>query len=489
LRTKQCFIHYGKSSQPAVSPGLKGIIQSINRLESSGSLLKTKKYERMKPVESTNSHPHRQIWAIAGPAILANSSAPLVGLVDTWAIGHLPGAVHLAAVGLGSVIFNYLLWAFGFLRMGTTGLIAQAKGREDLHDQVVTVIRSSGLAVVFGLLLFVFQEALLAISMKAMAPPENVEAIATEYFRIRIWAAPFTLLGYAITGVLFGLARVRTILWLQLLLNITNGVLNVTFVVGLGMGVSGVALGTLIAQVLTAVVSVWMMFRIFGVGPLLAAARDGATWVLSGFRKLVLVNGFIFIRTIFLMTALALIMRVAAGMGEAEMAASHVLNQYMMLIALGLDGFAHASEALAGAAWGRSDRAQFRRWVILTGYWSLIASLAYALFFWLTGNEITALLTDVHSVRILAAALLPLVIAMPLVSVWCFLFDGVYIGATAAASMMVTMGMAFVIYLLLLEPMTQRWGLHGLWGAVLVFMAVRGLAQAVWYPRLERRLG
>jgi MATE family multidrug resistance protein len=210
--------------------------------------------------------------------------------------------------------------------------------------------------------------------------------------------------------------------------------------------------------------------------------------VLSSFRKLVLVNGFIFIRTIFLVTALALIMRVAAGLGEVEMAASHVLNQYLLLIALGLDGFAHASEALAGAAWGRRDRAQFRRWVYLTGYWSLVASLAYALLFWLWGNELTALLTDIESVQIAAGALLPLVVALPLVSVWCFLFDGVYIGATAAAAMMVTMGIAFVIYLLLIEPMTQQWGLHGLWGAVLVFMAVRGLAQAIWYPRLESRL-
>ena len=395
-------------------------------------------------------NPHKQIWAIAGPAILANSSAPLVGLVDTWAIGHLPGAVHLAAVGLGSVIFSYLLWAFGFLRMGTTGLIAQARGRDDVEDLVVTVVRSSALALFFGLALFVFQEAILVISLKAMAPPEDVAAITTEYFRIRIWAAPATLLGYAITGVLFGLARTRTILWLQLFLNILNGVLNVTFVVGLGMGVAGVACGTLIAQMLTAIASIWVMTRIYGGQALLASIRAGGTWVLARFRKLVLVNGFIFIRTIFLMTALALIMRVAAGLGTVEMAASHVLNQYMLLMALGLDGFAHASEALAGAAWGRSDRAQFRRWVILTGYWSLIASLFYALLFWLAGNDITALLTDIESVRIAAGALLPLVIALPVVSVWCFLFDGVYIGATAAASMMVTMGIAFVIYLFLL---------------------------------------
>ena len=434
------------------------------------------------------THPHRQIWAIAGPAILANSSAPIVGLVDTWAIGHLPGAVHLAAVGLGSVIFNYLLWAFGFLRMGTTGLIAQAHGREDIPDQVVNVVRASALAVGFGLLLLILQEAILLVSLRVMAPPADVAAITTEYFRIRSWAAPFTLFGYAITGVLFGLARVRTILWLQLFLNTSNGALNVTLVVGFGMGVAGVAWGTLIAQVLTALLSLWMVVRIYGGALLMSSLSAGATWVLGGFRKLVLVNGFIFIRTIFLMTALALIMRVAADLGTVEMAASHVITQYMMLIALGLDGFAHASEALAGAAWGRNNRAQFRRWVILTGYWSLIASLAYALLFWLVGNNITALLTDIDSVRIAANALLPLVIALPVVSVWCFLFDGVYIGATAAAAMMVTMGIAFVIYLFLLEPMTARWGLHGLWGAVLVFMAVRGLAQGIWYPTLERKL-
>jgi MATE family multidrug resistance protein len=434
------------------------------------------------------AHPHKRIWAIAGPAILANSSAPLVGLVDTWAIGHLPGAVHLAAVGLGSVIFNYLLWAFGFLRMGTTGLVAQAFGRDDLPDQLVTVARSCALGVLFGLLLLLCQEVLLTLSLRVMAPPGDVGAITAEYFRIRIWAAPFTLLGYAITGVLFGLARVRTILWLQLLLNISNAVFNVTLVVGFGLGVPGVAWGTLMAQLLTAAASVWVVLRIYGAAPLRATLVDGATWVLRGFRKLVLVNGFIFVRTIFLMTALALIMRVAADLGTLEMAASHVVTQYMLLMALGLDGFAHASEALAGAAWGRRDRKEFRRWVFLTGYWSVVAALAYALLFWLAGNPITALLTDIETVRTTTGALMPLVVALPLVSVWCFLFDGVYIGATAAVSMMVTMGLAFAVYLLVLDPMTARWGLHGLWGAVLVFMAARGVGQAIWYPALERRI-
>ena len=440
------------------------------------------------PGKGKPDNPHRQIWAIAAPAILANSSAPLVGLIDTWAVGHLPGAVHLAAVGLGSVIFNYLLWAFGFLRMGTTGLIAQARGRDDVEEQVVIVIRSSVMALFFGLLLFLFQEGILYVVLQAMAPPDDVADITMEYFQIRIWAAPATLFVYAVTGVLFGLARTRTILWTQLFLNGLNGALSVTFVVGLGLGVPGVALGTLIAQLLTAAICAWLMVRIYGLQPLVSAARAGSTWVMRQFRRLMLVNGFIFIRTIFLMTALALIMRYAAELGTLEMAASHVLNQYMLLIALGLDGFAHASEALAGSAWGRSDRAQFRRWVILTGAWSFVASMLYALLFWVAGNGITSMLTDIEPVRAVAATLLPLMIALPLVSVWSYLFDGVYIGATAAAAMMVTMGIAFVVYLVLIEPMTEQWGLHGLWGAVLIFMAVRGLTQAIWYPRLERRL-
>ena len=432
--------------------------------------------------------PNRQVWAIAGPAILANSSAPMLGLVDTWAVGHLPGAVHLAAVGLGSVIFNYFFWAFGFLRMGTTGLVAQARGKGDPVELCAIVLRSSALALVCGLGLLLVQELLLGLSIRAMAPPDAVAAITAEYFQIRIWSAPAALLVYALTGVLFGLARTVPVLVLQLILNITNAGLNLLFVVGLGLGVPGVALGTLIAQWLSAVVAVWMIVNILGAKALRSGLASGTTWLLHQFRRLILINGFIFIRTIFLMTALAIIMRVAGGLGEVEMAASHVVSQYMLLMALGLDGFAHASEALAGSAWGDRNRQEFRRWVVISGYWAVIASLVYAVLFWLGGGAITAVLTDIEPVRETVGDLMPLIIALPVVAIWCYLFDGVYIGATAAAAMMTTMGVAFVVYLGVLGPMTNAWGLGGLWGAVLIFMAVRGLAQAIWYPRLEAQL-
>ncbi len=443
----------------------------------------------MPPAGDTGPSPHRRILAIAGPAILANSSAPLVGLVDTWAVGHLPSAVHLAAVGLGSVIFTYLLWAFGFLRMGTTGLVAQAWGRNDESALIAEVLRAAGLTLLFGGLLVVLQEPILALSMAAMAPPEAVGAVTTEYFRIRIWAAPAALLVFAITGVLFGLARAREVLVLQLALNVLNAALNVLFVVGLGLGVPGVALGTLIAQWAAALWGCGMMLRLFGTAALLQGALDRGTWLLQRLGRLMAINGFIFVRTVFLMTALALIMRVAGALGEEEMATSHVVTQYMLLMALGLDGFAHAAEALAGKAWGEGNRNAFRRWVRLTGGWAFIASLAYALLFAAGGEAITRLLTDIEPVRMQVGALMPLVVALPVVAVWCYQFDGVFIGATAAAAMMVTMGCAFVAYLLILQPMSEAWGLGGLWGAVLVFMALRGLGQALWYPRLVARLG
>ena len=434
------------------------------------------------------NHPHRTIIAIAFPAILANSSAPLVGLVDTWAIGHLADPAYLAAIGLGSVIFNFIFWAFGFLRMGTTGIIAQANGRNDTRQLVSGIWRSMSLALGLGAILLLLQDFILFLSIKALAPPETVIQLTTEYFHIRIWAAPASLLVYAVSGVFFGLARTGLVLVQQLVLNIANAILNVTFVVVLGLGVAGVAWGTLIAQWLAALVGLWLLVQVISLNTLLTGLKDAGTWLMSGFQKLIVINGYIFIRTILLMTALSLVMRVAGAMGEVEMAASHVVMQYMLLISLGLDGFAHATEALAGSAWGEGKASLFHRWVKLTGIWALVASVVYALGFWLAGDSLTALLTDLTTVRLSVGTLMPLIVALPIVAVACYQFDGVYIAATAGAAMMVTMAIAFIVYVLLLNPMSARWGLEGLWGAILIFMAVRGISQAIWYPRLKSKL-
>ncbi len=435
-----------------------------------------------------SNYPHRTIVAIAFPAILANSSAPMVGLVDTWAIGHLEDPVNLAAIGLGSVIFNFIFWAFGFLRMGTTGIIAQANGRDDTETLVSGIWRSIALSLALGAVLLLLQDLIFLLAIKALAPPETVTQLTREYFHIRIWAAPASLLVYAVSGVFFGLARTGLVLVQQLVLNITNAILNVIFVVILGLGVAGVAWGTLIAQWLAALLGLWLLVQIIGLNTLLAGLKSAKTWLMSGFKKLVAINGYIFVRTILLMTALSIVMRVAGALGEVEMAASHVVMQYMLLMSLGLDGFAHATEALAGSAWGKGKAELFHHWVKLTGIWALAASLAYALGFWLGGTSLTALLTDISAVRMAVGALMPLVVALPIVAVACYQFDGVYVAATAGAAMMVTMAIAFTIYVVILNPMSVRWGLEGLWGAILVFMAVRGITQAIWYPKLKSML-
>ena len=434
------------------------------------------------------NHPHRTIIAIAFPAILANSSAPLVGLVDTWAIGHLADPAYLAAIGLGSVIFNFIFWAFGFLRMGTTGIIAQANGRNDTRQLVSGIWRSISLALGLGAILLLLQDLILFLSIKALAPPDAVTQLTTEYFHIRIWAAPASLLVYAVSGVFFGLARTGLVLVQQLVLNIANAILNVTFVVVFGLGVAGVAWGTLIAQWLAALVGLWLLVQVVSPNTLLTGLKDAGTWLMSGFKDLIVINGYIFIRTILLMIALSLVMRVAGAMGEVEMAASHVIMQYMLLISLGLDGFAHATEALAGSAWGEGKAGLFHHWVKLTSIWALAASVIYALGFWMGGTGLTALLTDLAAVRLSVGTLMPVIIALPVVAVACYQFDGVYIAATAGAAMMVTMAIAFLIYILLLNPMSARWGLEGLWGAILIFMAVRGISQAIWYPKLKSKL-
>ena len=427
-------------------------------------------------------------WQRAWPIILANAATPLLGLADTAVIGNLGSLAQLGAIALGAMIFSFVYWSFGFLRMGTTGIIAQANGRSDNEGLVAGIWRSAGLALGLGACLILLQELILALSIRALAPPDSVAGLTAEYFRIRIWAAPASLLVYAVSGVLFGLARTGLVLVQQLVLNVTNAILNVIFVVVLGLGVAGVAWGTLIAQWLAALIGLWLLTRIFGFHALSSGLKNSSTWLLSGFRKLIAINGFIFIRTILLMTALSLVMRVAGALGEVEMAASHVVMQYMLLMSLGLDGFAHATEALAGSAWGEGKASAFHRWVILTGVWAVAASLVYALVFWVAGTALTALLTDISEVRQSVELLMPMVVALPVVAVACYQFDGVYIAATAGAAMMVTMAIAFIAYVLLLSPLSAVWGLRGLWLAVLIFMAARGMAQAFWYPKLKSQL-
>ena len=420
--------------------------------------------------------------------MIANSSAPLVGLVDTWAIGHMPQAAHLAAVGVGATVFSYLFWAFGFMRMSTTGLVAQANGRGDTSGMMRIVVQSLVFGGMIAICLIATQDWLFSASLAALAPPDSTAGLYGQYFDIRIWSAPAVLATYGITGFLIGVARARAALVLQLVLNISNGCLNLLFVIGFGMGVKGIALGSLIAEWSAAALGLVMLVMHFGAGPLRKTLFDRTLWHLRGFLRLAQTNGYIFVRTLLLMTALSLVTREAGMISESALAASHIMTVFMLLISLGLDAFAYAVEALAGAAYGKGVRRDFQRWVFVTTKWALAAAGLYTVAFFLFGGLIIDTLTSVVSVRNEALGALSVIIWLPIVSVWCYQFDGIFIGATAAGAMMVTMLASFVVFIASVGAFTEAYGLTGLWLAVLVFTAARGLTQAVYYPFIVRRL-
>jgi len=427
------------------------------------------------------SAPHSRVWAIAGPAILANSSAPLVGLVDTWAIGHIPDPVHLASVAVGSAVFSYIFWTLGFLRMGTTGFIAQAHGQGDVGLISRELVRATLLGLALTVLILLLQEPLKNAMFQLLEVPSTVSPLAEKYYDIRIWATPATLFFLALNGFLIGTARTKAALLLQLVLNISNGLLNVWFVIGLNMGVTGVALGTVIAEWLTVIVGMVMIARYIGLFAFLKTFISEKTWQLSRFKRLFNINGMIFLRTLMLLIAFVMVTIASARMGEEALAVSYVIQQYLMLMSLGLDGFAYAGEALVGAAYGAKNQQAFTRWVRLTFFWALISGLFYAIIFWAYGEWITRFLTDIEVIRAEIIHLMPLVVLLPIASLWCYQFDGIYIGMTASNAMFGTMAVALAVYLPAHYYLGELYGLTGLWLAIIVLMISRGLTQFVWY--------
>ena len=441
---------------------------------------------------------HRRIWRIAGPAIAANIATPLVGLVDTAIIGALPGAEHLAAVGIGATIFSMLFWSFGFLRMGTTGQAAQALGRGDTDAFLLLIVRSGLTAFGLGVLLLVLQTPLLWAGMQLLGPSSTVEAMAESYVHIRIWSAPFTLMTYVATGFLIGLGRTEHALMLQLVMNAVNLGCNLLFVAVFNYGVAGIAYGTLIAEVTSAVLGWGMVVAYFG-GPALAHALGrAATWQLEGFLAVAKVNGYLFVRTMLLIGAFSFLTRQAAQMSDAALAAAQILLTFTLLISLGLDGLAYAGEALVGRALGEGRKTLLIQAHRRCAAWAVVTACAYAAAFAAFGSEINALLTDNTPILTRLADMQLLIALTPLVGWMSYHYDGVYIGLTATRAMMLTMLLAvacFVPAALYLPELASNQmpnlgltPLGGLWLALLCFLAVRGLSQAAWLPRLLQQL-
>lgn len=425
-----------------------------------------------------------RVWRLAGPIIVANIATPLLGAVDTAVMGHLPDPAYIGGVAVGAVIFDFLFWGFGFLQMSTAGFTAQAAGAGQREEVRAILLRALAIAVALGGLLIVLQSPIVRVAFSLMDLSAGVEGLADAYYAIRIWSAPFALVNYVLLGWLLGRQRASLVLVVQLVLNGTNIALDLLFVVGFGWGIEGVALATLLAQV-------------GGVGLGLFFARGavlGRTTPLAWSRladrerllALFRVNVDILIRTLCLVFAFAYFTARAAEMGDLVLAANAVLLQFQYVTAYALDGFAHAVEVLAGAALGGRSRAGFRQAVKVSTLWALGFALLACLIFGLAGGPIVALFSDIPEVRATAIAYLPWVVVTPLVSVWSFQLDGIFIGTTRSAEMRNAMLVSVAVYLGACWLLIPALGNHGLWLSLMVFMAARAATLGVYYPRVER---
>jgi MATE family multidrug resistance protein len=426
---------------------------------------------------------HKRVWALAAPMILSNLSVPLVALVDSAVIGHLPHAYQLAAVAVGSSLYTLLVWTVGFLRMGTTGFSAQAAGRNDGGALRQVLLQGLILGVLLAALLISVAIPLSDAALGLMNPSTQLDELARSYLHIRLLGLPAALTTYALVGWLLGTQNARGPLAILLTTNLLNVALDLLFVLGLHWGVPGAAWASVIAEWSGALLGLYLARRALRAyaGTLdWTALRRWLNW-----RPLLAVNRDIFIRTLALQAVFFLITVQGARLGDATVAANALLLNGLLLTAHALDGLAHALEALCGYALGARDRNALRRTLIVAGGWSLLASLGFALFFLLAGHWFIRLQTNIEGVREAAFTYLPYLALMPLIAVWSYLLDGLFIGATRAREMRNAMLLALLLSLPLAWAL-QPLGNQGLWLAFLAFMGLRSLCLGSYAYRLTR---
>jgi MATE family multidrug resistance protein len=426
---------------------------------------------------------HRAVLALAGPAMLANLSGPLIAVVDTAVVGQIPDPVHIGAVAIGSLIFSFVFWTFGFLRMGTTGLTAQAVGARDETEVAATLGRALLIAGSIGAAIVLLQWPIREVGFALLGASAEVERLARGYFDIRIWAAPATLANYALVGWLIGIGRTGLALVMALALNVTNVVLDVVLALLLGWGVQGVATGAMTAEVTAAAVGgvlAWRELRARGAVAPRSTLLDGAKLT-----RMFTVNLDIMIRTLAFMVIFAWFTATGAAFGDATLAANALLMTCTSVIIAYLDGIAFATEALVGRAIGAAHRAGLLAAARLSTYWAAGLALVSAVAFLALGGPIIDALTLDPTARAAAREFLPWAALLPTLGVWAFQLDGVFIGATRTADMRRAALLALALYLAawwLLKP----FGNHGLWAAFVFGYAARALTLLRYYPALVR---
>jgi multidrug resistance protein, MATE family len=429
-------------------------------------------------------HWHRRVLTLAVPIVLANLTQPILGAVDTAVAGHLDGPQYLGGVALGGLVFSFVFWGFGFLRMGTTGLAAQAFGARDDAALRATLLRALMLALSIGVGVLALQVPIIAYVLSALGGSAAVHDTASAYCHARIWAAPFALGNYVVLGYLLGCQRVRLGLTVQVFINAVNIVAVLLFVYRFGWSIAGIGAATAFADFAGFVLGLAMLWRLRSHGlPPIALSTLFDTHAL---KRLIGINRDIFVRTLCLLGSFAWFAHMGARQGDIVLAANALLLNFQTFMAYGLDGFAHAAEALVGAAIGARDRHAFRQAVKVTMLWSAIGAAGFSIVYWIGGEWIIARLTDQDVVRAAAARYLPWAAVLPLASVMGFQLDGVFIGATRTHELMKAMVVSLAVFAVAAWALVGPFGNHGLWLALTVFMVARGVSLMVQVKGIER---
>ena len=426
---------------------------------------------------------HRRVLNVAIPIVISNATVPILGAVDTGVVGQMGLAAPIGAVGIGAIILTAIYWVFGFLRMGTAGLTAQALGARDQGEVCALLVRGLIIGFAGGLLLLIFQVPIFWAAFQLAPASSEVERLAHGYLQIRIWSGPAAIAVYGLTGWLVAHERTKAVLVLQLWMNGVNILLDLWFVLGLGWGVEGVAAATVIAEISGLGIGLWLVRDGF----------QGQYWKNCAvvfdrviLKRLAIVNSDIIIRSVLLEICLVSFLFLGSAFDDTTLAANQVLIQFLFITAHGMDGFAFAAEALIGQALGAKDRGRLRRSVMLTSFWGAMVIVILTTAFVVFGGWLIDVMTKAPEVQVAARVYLVWMILAPFLGGPSWMLDGIFIGATRTKDMRNMMLVSFGVYWLSVWLLLEPFGNHGLWAALIIFFVARGVTLAVRYPALER---
>ncbi|MDE6928143.1 MAG: MATE family efflux transporter [Muribaculaceae bacterium] len=426
---------------------------------------------------------NRKILAIALPAIASNITTPLLGMIDTAIVGHIGSAAYIGAIAVGSSMFSMLYWLFGFLRMGSSGLTAQSLGKGDHTACNALLYRALAVGLVVGLLMILFSGPLGRTALDFLDADPATRSLAARYFSLVIYGAPAVMCTFALSGWLLGMQNSRTIMWMAMITNVVNIAVSFTLVFGVGMRIEGVAIGTVCAQWIGVIYGLTAAMRIYR--PRQPAWHE--VLHIGHMLRFFKINTDIFLRTVCLVAVTVWFTRSGARLHVDILAANALLMQLFLFFSYFMDGFAYAGEALSGKYLGMRSYDMLHRTVKALMVWSAMLSVLFAMLYLGCGRLIISLLTDNSHVLSVAMEFLPWIVAVPLVGVLAFVFDGIFIGMTNTRSMLISMLVAtalfFGLYILLFPHLSN----HGLWLAFIAYLFVRGIVLGVIYRRHSAR--